>query len=156
MLGLTGHVLARRLALQTMSDSRPTESLIEEVAADAAAAYEVARSPNSDGGRIDGDSGSAYDLDSDADSMPDLESLSDTDSIMDLIDDATPFPDYMLQDLLLALERNGIRPPTYYVGVLQDVLLSLERNGIHPREYDNAMEYYIGHTYALHLDAAAA
>jgi hypothetical protein len=88
--GLTGHVLARRLALQTMSDSRPTESLIEEVAADAAAAYEVARSPNSDGGRIDGDSGSAYDLDSDADSMPDLESLSDTDSIMDLIDDATP------------------------------------------------------------------
>ena len=148
-----------------MSDSRPTESLIEEVAADAAAAYEVARSPNSDGGRIDGDSGSAYDLDSDADSMPDLESLSDTDSIMDLIDDATPFPDYMLQDLLLALERNGIRPPTYYVGVLQDVLLSLERNGIHPptyyfgvhpREYDNAMEYYIGHTYALHLDAAAA
>ena len=136
MLGLTGHVLARRLALQTMSDSRPTESLIEEVAADAAAAYD--------------------DLESDADSMPDLESLSDTDSIMDLFDDATPFPDYVLQDLLLALERNGIRPPTYYVGVLQDVLLSLERNGIHPREYDNAMEYYIGHTYALHLDAAAA
>ena len=68
--GLTGHVLARRLALQTMSDSRPTESLIEEVAADAAAAYD--------------------DLESDADSMPDLESLSDTDSIMDLIDDATP------------------------------------------------------------------
>ena len=126
-----------------MSDSRPTESLIEEVAADAAAAYEVARSPNSDGGRIDGDSGSAYDLDSDADSMPDLESLSDTDSIMDLIDDATPFPDYVLQDLLLSLERNGIHPPTYYFGV-------------HPREYDNAMEYYIGHTYALHLDAAAA
>ena len=51
MLGLTGHVLARRLALQTMSDSRPTESLIEEVAADAAAAYD--------------------DLESDADSMPD-------------------------------------------------------------------------------------
>ena len=97
-----------------MSDSRPTESLIEEVAADAAAAYD--------------------DLESDADSMPDLESLSDTDSIMDLIDDATPFPDYVLQDLLL----------------------SLERNGIHPREYDNAMEYYTGHTYALHLDAAAA
>ena len=123
MLGLTGHVLARRLALQTMSDSRPTESLIEEVAADAAAAYD--------------------DLESDADSMPDLESLSDTDSIMGLIDDATPFPDYVLQDLLLSLERNGIHPPTYYFGV-------------HPREYDNAMEYYIGHTYALHLDAAAA
>ena len=53
-----------------MSDSRPTESLIEEVAADAAAAY--------------------GDLESDAGPMPGLESPGDTGPIMDLVDNATP------------------------------------------------------------------
>jgi hypothetical protein len=123
-----------------MSHSRQTEFVFENeaaadaAAADAAAADGVARSPNSDAG----DLGPTYDLESDADSMPVLEGLCDTDSIME--SDADSMLDHMLPDLL-HFEQNG----TYFVREYQ-------RRG-HPHIHSY---FSINHTHAVHLDAAPA